>query len=216
MKIVSNTEFTDLGNGNLAKNLFLEDAENLRRRKDFSWDHVFGFFKSDLNDNILPSGLFTLKFYGRYGVDPKTSNITGTYTDGETQEVPVLDENGDPALDENGDPIVNTVLVEKNLVLYILNGGDYRDDPNPEFIVVKIGWADYNSVKYYFDNNSETLEWSPDMARDVLTAYGMIGGKTEAEIAAIQEILLAMAQQAVLEHIKINGQSIKDLGFTFE
>jgi hypothetical protein len=152
---------------------------------DLTRDISFKLFKDDLAGGQVAHKFyvrarlieeFTLNFFGHHNTTETSSNRMSAYTDDET--VDVLDGEGLVAGQE---------LVVKNLVAYLLSGGDLS-----VIDIVDYGYADYMDVQQYFMKvNGEIL------FNDQLPSP-----------------LIEIAKEVLLASIEFDGKTAKELGFT--
>jgi hypothetical protein len=143
-------------------------------------DIAYRLLKDDVNgDQIIheilterfekTTDIFLKRFYGHHRVTDTSSNVTSTYTDGET--------------DEEGE------LIEKNLVHYLMSGGDITN-----ITITNHGYADYNDVQQYFVKTDGLISLNPELPLP----------------------LIDIAKEVILNNLIISGKSAKELGFEFE
>lgn len=186
MKIISTTPEIEITPGIFIKNPEVVDEANLKNRGKKSWTHKFALYCKDANGNMVRheelSKTLSLTFYGDKNSELPHSNRDATYTDGETEEVP------DP-IDPNS---TITQLVQKDLIAYIMGGGDPWNDEGIE--ITSLGFVDYHTVQGYFNNNTPELEFN----------------------SQLPPLLVKLGQEVALERLKTPaGVSLKTLGFQF-
>jgi hypothetical protein len=109
---------------------------------------------------------FTLKFFGHHNTTETSSNRMSAYTDGEMLE---------------------NELVVKNLVTYLLSGGDLES-----IDIVDYGYADYMDVQQYFKKVNGEILFNDQLPLS----------------------LVEIAKEVVLSSIDFDGKTAKELGFT--
>jgi hypothetical protein len=109
---------------------------------------------------------FTLKFFGHHNTTETSSNRMSAYTDGEMLE---------------------NELVVKNLVTYLLSGGDLST-----IDIVDYGYADYMDVQQYFKKVNGEILFNDELPLS----------------------LVEIAKEVVLSSIDFDGKTAKELGFT--
>lgn len=147
MTITNNNELVEIRPGTWSKTPQIVDAGDNRRRRDKIRAFTFDFLEQNAAGDLIKNKEITreLSFsvWGDITQGGNTSFAHGTYTDGETEEIP------DP--ENPGETI--TVLIEKNLYEYILTGGDPWEDEG--IVILTLGEPDYESIKKFFDGEEE-------------------------------------------------------------
>lgn len=108
-------------------------------------------------------------------VKPDSVEIfNGRYYVNKVQEVPVLDENGEPVLDpETQQPVIKK---QDNVSYYMREGVRQSTMVQGPFAGAKGGWS--NSMKIYYNDAEKTIYtkdsslWSPNKATGILTDFG--------------------------------------------
>jgi hypothetical protein len=142
---------------------------------DLTRDISFKLFKDDLLGGQVAHKFyvrarlveeFTLKFFGHHNTTETSSNRMSAYTDGEMLE---------------------NELVVKNLVTYLLSGGDLST-----IDIVDYGYADYMDVQQYFKKVNGEILFNDELPLS----------------------LVEIAKEVVLSSIDFDGKTAKELGFT--
>tara|TARA_R110000822_G_scaffold60534_1_gene150702 strand:- start:23 stop:556 length:534 start_codon:yes stop_codon:yes gene_type:complete len=142
---------------------------------DLTRDISFKLFKDDLLGAQVAHKFyvrarlieeFTLKFFGHHNTTETSSNRMSAYTDGEMLE---------------------NELVVKNLVTYLLSGGDLSN-----IDIVDYGYADYMDVQKYFKKVNGEILFNDQLPLS----------------------LVEIAKEVVLSSIDFDGKTAKELGFT--
>jgi hypothetical protein len=142
---------------------------------DLTRDISFKLFKDDLLGGQVAHKFyvrarlieeFTLKFFGHHNTTETSSNRMSAYTDGEMLE---------------------NELVVKNLVTYLLSGGDLES-----IDIVDYGYADYMDVQQYFKKVNGEILFNDELPLS----------------------LIGIAKEVVLSSIDFDGKTAKELGFT--
>jgi hypothetical protein len=142
---------------------------------DLTRDISFKLFKDDLLGGQVAHKFyvrarlieeFTLKFFGHHNTTETSSNRMSAYTDGEMLE---------------------NELVVKNLVTYLLSGGDLES-----IDIVDYGYADYMDVQQYFKKVNGEILFNDQLPLS----------------------LVEIAKEVVLSSIDFDGKTAKELGFT--
>jgi hypothetical protein len=142
---------------------------------DLTRDISFKLFKDDLLGGQVAHKFyvrarlveeFTLKFFGHHNTTETSSNRMSAYTDGEMLE---------------------NELVVKNLVTYLLSGGDLST-----IDIVDYGYADYMDVQQYFKKVNGEILFNDELPLS----------------------LIGIAKEVVLSSIDFDGKTAKELGFT--
>jgi hypothetical protein len=148
-------------------------------------DISFKLFKDDLEGGKVAHQFYvrarlveelTVSFFGHHNITASSSNRMSAYTDGDTKDV----------VNEEGE-VISQELVVKNLVLYLLNGGDL-DGVN----IIDYGYSDYIDVQKYFMKVDGEILFSN----------------------LISLSLIEVAKEVLLLSIELDGKNAKELGFT--
>lgn len=178
MRLTNKNTQIQLGN-EVIINPVLELYRDSDSYPDKTRDITFRLLKHDIDRNEVVHQFFkraklveeiNLKqFYGHHNNTDTSSNVTSTYTDGDTND--------------NGD------LVQKNLVQYLMTGGDIT-----EVTITNYGYADYVGVQQYFIKTGGLISFNEELPAP----------------------LLELAKEVILNNLIIEGQTAKDLGFYFD
>jgi len=142
---------------------------------DLTRDISFKLFKDDLAGSQVAHKFyvrarlieeFTLNFFGHHNTTETSSNRMSAYTDSEMLE---------------------DKLVVKNLVTYLLSGGDLET-----IDIVDYGYADYMDVQQYFKKVNGEVIFNDELPLS----------------------LIGIAKEVVLSSIDFDGKTAKELGFT--
>tara|TARA_R110000796_G_scaffold59008_2_gene135936 strand:- start:3717 stop:4280 length:564 start_codon:yes stop_codon:yes gene_type:complete len=151
---------------------------------DLTRDISFKLFKDDLEGGKVAHQFyvrarlieeFTLKFFGHHNTTETSSNRMSAYTDGET--VDIYGPDGE---------LVDEQLIVKNLVTYLLSGGDLES-----IDIVDYGYADYMDVQQYFMKVNGEILFNDQ----------------------IPNAMVEIAKEVLLSSIEFDGKTAKELGF---
>lgn len=208
IEITNTNEYINIGGANYLKNASLKWEKQESTPREKRREHKFLLYGENEDGEQISTGLyFSAVFSGVLGETETSTNVKGTFTDGETEDYDILDDDGNPTGE------IGQRLIVKDIIPFVLGGGDLKD---VSVSVISFGWADFvNSKKYFMDSeeDSDFVDWSNNIANEIITEYDLSDDYTSEQILLIQDQFFYMAQEAFLERLKINGLSLKQQGF---